>query len=485
MPLYYAALCWEYGVTIDTHLPPPDRKGQHPAPAIRVSVAGKPVESCHAFKAALTKLVQARDIRALVEIRTGAKVNRQAALPRQGVAGSGVTLFPPPLAKNRLAFLFAAKYSPAQRSIILKMTHNEWPTRSLQALRAKHRTGSSSTGLCRYGCGHRETIHHVLAGDSGQPGHPPGLASLGQARHAALLKLVEEAVDETGGYEVVSDKIPEDDRSPEMSRLLALLKEFKGPYSRPDLVLLHTRTALIKIIDVSFANDEHITRNDAIRSLIKDQPQWWSDKGEMKGLEATLSHARSGTGVMVFGEQPHFGDGLSSEALAKALSADGRKIPAAQRHANNPLIPPEWDSADALHTAEDTLFQAKQSLLVKGDFNQAKLQCAQRHWYSPRARYLNKYRPLLLHLRQGMGNPPATTPPLADSKESPARVSPATDEVIPLVMGHCGTPTNALLAAASTLLCADQKTNRRAVKMCSRATWIAWDYGLKFHAQWF
>jgi hypothetical protein len=214
---------------------------------------------------------------------------------------------------------------------------------------------------------------------------------------------------------------------------------------------------------------------DAIRHLIRDNHQWWSTDGIILGEQKDEGAA---------GETEFFGAGLGPDALEEAIKSTSRRPSVPSSHKVNPLIPFEIDDPlDALHFAEDLLFDLQWlSQLVVG-VPAAIEAYALRYSYSPRARYYNRYTPLLEHITAGHSiwlNQSAK----GDTKGALLRHS-AKHVVIPFVSGQCGSPTKASLEAATMLLCEDTKSPRAAENLCVKAMWIAMDSAIKMYAQWF
>jgi hypothetical protein len=304
------------------------------------------------------------------------------------------------------------------------------------------------------------------------------MAELGQGRHARLLAALRVAVVETGEYIIIdADTIA----SPEVCEIRRLLGTYSGPHTKPDLVLLHVRTGALKIVDVSFAHDRTVVRNDAIRHLIRDNYHWWTSAGIIKGL---VDEDEMQDKEVVFGETDVFGSDMDADSLLEAIKSTSRKPSKPASHKVNPLVPHLWDDAkDVLHFPEDFLFDLKWLPELIVGVEEAVEAYMRRYAYSPRARYYHRYTPLLAHITSGH-TAWLDKSPVSETRGALLRLN-AKHVVLPFVTGHCGTPTKASLEAATMLLCENTKSTKAAESLCVKAMWIAIDAAIKFYAQWF
>jgi hypothetical protein len=412
----------------------------------------------------------------------------------QGSTGIGVTRAPAELAKLRLEFVRGSREG---RDIVqlLKLTHNYWPTR----MKRMQEAGGAGGGKCRYGCGLNETEYHILGGWE-QPKHPMRIHSIALNRHKRAVQLILDKALTTGGYVMIhshgydastDEREGNGEPSAELRQLRKLWSEYKGKHNQPDIMLFHLLTGTIVLVDMSFARDDQIVKNDEVRKVLARWPQWYDDKGQVRDASR---HKKGTVGVL-----NEWGGvkGSKGEEVVELLTIS--RWPKRQSHATSPLIPWRWDAeqdeeeseesdgeghaeqGDRRHLTETDWFWKQWESKIEIKSEEAMQACADRFNYSPTARYRNRYADILAHMVKGMKK----------WKQKQGRgkeicFDPSGDHrVIPLVAGLAGTPTQAMMESIEELLFSGDKNRKRTIAVVKQIQLFARDAALDIRSVWF
>lgn len=444
-----------------------------------IRVQDKKVNNDAELKKALLKQIDQYWSRALNERRPIGDKSSPASL--------GAIYWPIPrgsdLNRNKRKLMnLPSHFTEYQMGVLTRLIAREWPTRV-----ASH---SHPDGRCRYGCPCPETVDHVLASVSA---HPPLMQTAARHRHDSGVQEVVIALENAKMYVIEAEgcKITSYPEPPhELLVIRNALSTYRtskvnipGSHTKPDIVAFDPNGGGILIVDMSFASEPRIETMDEIRSAVEKHPYWW----DAKGLARVNTHGECLWGVS------------NDSTRAPVRLQDLLSLPRAVTANDNTLIPVSWDNVDAMlsvHTKRRTQIHECDAKHGPQRARAIKLLGTKTYWYSPRARYINRYTELLAQLKSALLVDPLSAPgELVSQQRHAAEMSSRKKDnngaamftrhrVVPLVMGSAGWISRALERELQLLFRRGKKFPL-ATKLAESLTTIAYHTALTIHRLWF
>jgi hypothetical protein len=454
---------------------------------LHVSVQGRNVESPDGFRKALLRQVDQYWKRALLE-------RRPMGDKAPGHPGSLFWLTPRGSHLNAQARRIAhlpKSYNEAQQGTLTRLLQHSWPTHVARQVCGR---STDKAGSCRHGCPEPETCDHILAAGDDRHTSLPELHRTARYRHDRGVQAVVNALRTAGIFVIeatgtsIDPKAPPPSPSPEVAHDMRLLEAALASYrtakinvadshTKPDILAFHPLHGIL-VIDMSFAGGTILEKMDEIRYAVQSHPHWWDDKGM-----AT----------------PLWGRPLvDPEAFTPLLPL--LSLPSVPTALDNALVPVAWDSDEgprSAHTQRSTQVRACDSKMGKPRANALNgLASRKVYGYSPRARYINRYKEMMTHLRQALLQCPATR--TRETERTRAHAIHKADRIangngsavytrhriVPLVMGSAGWMSKAMERELILLFQCGKKTEA-CIRLANKLTYIAYDAALRMHRLWF